>query len=194
MLPLHATAKGEKWIGCRARWHGQSAKAAGSEQSANLLNIPVLIPFSRDDVLPPKQSAKHWFVCSLLQVLVFDPSASPKLISYFNDFNVLLCKQVLKQRCACKELLKNVQTEHGRRESTCSKWGTLSVKSQQFLGWFRLSFGVYAAAAQTSKPAFEGILGLETLFELNGVLLPLANCSKPFVRPRLWLVLQLRTG
>ena len=46
----------------------------------------------------------------------------------------------------------------GEREM--SQVGTLWVESQQFLGWFCLSFGVYAATAQTSKPAYEGILGL----------------------------------
>ena len=50
------------WLRCSMAW--PFAKAAGSEQSAYLLN-PVLIPFSCDDVLPPKRSAKHCFVFSL---------------------------------------------------------------------------------------------------------------------------------
>ena len=45
------------------------AKAVGSVQSAYLRN-PTLIPFSCDDVLPPKRSAKHCFVFSSLQVPV----------------------------------------------------------------------------------------------------------------------------
>ena len=71
--PIHVAiachCQGEAWFSRPVRRHWRFAKAAGSEQSAYLRN-PVLIPFSRDDVLPPKQSAKHWFVCSLLQVLV----------------------------------------------------------------------------------------------------------------------------
>jgi len=89
------------------------AKAAGSEQSAYLRN-PKLIPFSCDNVLPP--NVQSIALCLVHCKFQFDTSTAANLISSFNDFNKLLCKQVLKQRCACKEQLKNVQTEHGRRE------------------------------------------------------------------------------
>ena len=64
----------------------------------------------------PPSNLQSIGLCVVSCKFQFDTSTSAKLISYFNDLNVLLCKQVLKQRCACKEQLKNVQTEHGRRE------------------------------------------------------------------------------
>ena len=131
MSPLNAIAKGKHGLvalfdglaicesltftNCRAMEQGnQTLKAVGSERSAYLLN-PVPIPFSRDDVLPPS-NLQSIALCVFYCKFQFHTSSSAKLISYFNDFNVLLCKKVLKQRCACKEQLKKVQTEHGRRE------------------------------------------------------------------------------
>ena len=174
------------WLPC---WMARRfARAAGSEWSA-YLRSPMLIPFSCDDVLPPKQSAKHWFVCSFLQVPVWYINFS-KADFILQWFECVTLQAGAEAALRLQRTAEECSNGAWQAREKCSKWVHCGLRVNNFLGGFDLAL---VHTAQTSKQLMKASLALNTL-RIEWSASAAGQLFKPFVRPRLWLVLQLRMG
>ena len=144
------------WLPC---WMARRfARAAGSEWSA-YLRSPMLIPFSCDDVLPPKQSAKHWFVCSFLQVPVWYINFS-KADFILQWFECVTLQAGAEAALRLQRTAEECSNGAWQAREKCSKWVHCGLRVNNFLGGFDLAL---VHTAQTSKQLMKASLALNTL-------------------------------
>ena len=162
MLPLHATAKGKN--GLVAVLDGTAICESGWLRAIRqFAEYPVLIPFSRDDVLPPKQSAKHWFVCSLLQVLVWSIGFT-KANFILQWFQCVTLQAGAQTALRLQRIVEECSNGAWQARGTCSKWVHCRLRVNNFLGGFDLALVCMQPLLRLPNQLLKASLVLNTLW------------------------------